>query len=94
MKKVCFAFSLFVAFVVAIICANRVYGTNNRVNPNTPTTPTKTDVISLDKVYRVSDAEFDGHEYLLFESGERGEEGYAFFLDHKSDCKVCCEQFD
>ena len=86
-----FAFSLLAAFIVAIICVYRVYVTNNKVNPNTPS---KTDTINIDKIYRVSDAKFKGHDYLLFESGERGEEGYAIFLEHKADCKVCCEQFD
>ena len=65
--------------------------TNNKKVPNTPT---KTEVVNLDKSYRVSNAKFKGHDYLLFESGEKGQVGYAIFLEHKADCKVCCEQFD
>ena len=65
--------------------------TNNKKVSNTPS---KTEVVNLDKTYRVSNAKFKGHDYLLFESGERGEKGYAIFLEHKADCKVCCEQFD
>ena len=91
MKKVCFTFSLLAALVVVIIYAHRVCCPNNKVVPNTPS---KTEVVDLDKTYRVSNAKFKGHEYLLFESGERGEKGYAIFLEHKADCKVCCEQFD
>ena len=93
MKKVCFTFSFLAAFaVLVIICVYIVcVTTNNKVNPNTST---KTDTVDLDKTYRVSNAKFKGHEYLLFESGERGEKGYAIFLEHKADCKVCCEQFD
>ena len=91
MKKVCFTFSLLAALVVVIIYAHRVCCPNNKVVPNTPS---KTEVVDLDKTYRVSNAKFKGHDYLLFESGEKGEEGYAIFLEHKADCKVCCEQFD
>ena len=65
--------------------------TNNKKVSNTPS---KTEVVNLDKTYRVSNAKFKGHDYLLFESGEKGEKGYAIFLEHKADCKVCCEQFD
>ena len=65
--------------------------TNNKKVSNTPS---KTEVVNLDKTYRVSNAKFKGHDYLLFESGEKGEVGYAIFLEHKADCKVCCEQFD
>ena len=90
MKKAYFAFSFLAAVVVGIICGKCIYATN-KVNPNTPT---KTDVVDLDKTYRVSNAKFKGHDYLLFESGERGDKGYAIFLEHKADCKVCCEQFD
>ena len=39
-------------------------------------------------------ARLGSYDYLLFESGEKGEKGYAIFLEHKADCKVCCEQFD
>ena len=91
MKNVCYAFLLLVSLVGIIICARRVCVTNNKVKPNTPS---KTEVVNLDKTYRVSNAKFKGHDYLLFESGERGEKGYAIFLEHKADCKVCCEQFD
>ena len=91
MKNVCYAFLFFVAFVAIIICARRVCLTNNKAVPNTST---KTEVVNLDKSYRVSNAKFKGHDYLLFESGEKGEVGYAIFLEHKADCKVCCEQFD
>ena len=92
MKKVYFAFSLFAVLLVAvIICAICAYTTINKLKPNTPS---KTEVVNLDKTYRVSNAKFKGHDYLLFESGERGAKGYAIFLEHKADCKVCCEQFD
>ena len=88
MKNVCYALSFFAALVVVIIFAYRVYCPNNK------NTPSKTEVVNLDKSYRVSNAKFKGHDYLLFESGEKGEKGYAIFLEHKADCKVCCEQFD
>ena len=88
MKNVCYAFLLLVSLVGIIICARRVCVTNNK------STPSKTDTINIDKTYRVSNAKFKGHDYLLFESGERGQVGYAIFLEHKADCKVCCEQFD
>ena len=88
MKNICYAFLLLVSLVGIIICAHRVCVTNNK------STPSKTDTINIDKTYRVSNAKFKGHDYLLFESGERGEKGYAIFLEHKADCKVCCEQFD
>ena len=88
MKNVCYAFLLLVALVAVIIYAHRVCCPNNK------NTPLKTEVVNLDKTYRVSNAKFKGHDYLLFESGERGEKGYAIFLEHKADCKVCCEQFD
>lgn len=88
MKKVYFSFLLLAALVVVIIYARRVCVTNNN------NTPSKTEVVNLDKTYRVSNAKFKGHDYLLFESGEKGEKGYAIFLEHKADCKVCCEQFD
>lgn len=91
MKNVCYAFLLLAALVAIIIYAKCICATNNKVNPNTPS---KTDTVDLDKTYRVSNAKFKGHEYLLFESGEKGEKGYAIFLEHKADCKVCCEQFD
>ena len=82
-------------FCYALLALSLLVGgcvfTNNKKVPNTPS---KTEVVNLDKSYRVSNAKFKGHEYLLFESGERGEEGYAIFLEHKADCKVCCEQFD
>ena len=91
MKNVCYAFLLLAALVAIIIYARRVCLTNNKAVPNTPS---KTEVVDLDKTYRVSNAKFKGHDYLLFESGERGEKGYAIFLEHKADCKVCCEQFD
>ena len=88
MKNVYYAFLLLAALVAVIIYARRVCVTNNK------NTPSKTDTINLDKTYRVSNAKFKGHDYLLFESGERGQVGYAIFLEHKADCKVCCEQFD
>ena len=88
MKNVCYAFLLLAALVAIIIYARRVCVTNNK------NTPSKTEVVNLDKTYRVSNAKFKGHDYLLFESGERGRVGYAIFLEHKADCKVCCEQFD
>ena len=91
MKNVCYAFLLLVSLVGIIICARRVCVTNNKAVPNTST---KTDTVNLNKTYRVSKAKFKGHDYLLFESGEKGEKGYAIFLEHKADCKVCCEQFD
>ena len=91
MKKLYFAFSFLVALVVGIICGKCICATNNKEVSNTPS---KTEVVNLDKTYRVSKAKFKGHEYLLFESGEKGEEGYAIFLEHKGDCKVCCEVFD
>ena len=86
-----FAFSLLAAFAVAIIFAYQVCCINNKAVSNTSS---KTYTINLDKTYRVSNAKFKGHDYLLFESGEKGEKGYAIFLEHKADCKVCCEQFD
>ena len=92
MKNVCYAFLLLVSLVGIIICARRVCVTTN--NKAVPKTASKTDTVNLDKTYRVSNAKFKGHDYLLFESGERGEKGYAIFLEHKADCKVCCEQFD
>lgn len=88
MKNVCYAFLLLAALVAIIIYARRVCVINNK------STSTKTDTVNLDKTYRVSNAKFKGHDYLLFESGEQGEKGYAIFLEHKADCKVCCEQFD
>ena len=92
MKIVYYALSVSAALVVVVICFNIACITiNNTVKPNTST---KTEVVDLDKTYRVSNAKFKGHDYLLFESGERGEVGYAIFLEHKADCKVCCEQFD
>ena len=91
MKNVCYAFLLLVALVAVIIYARRVCITNNKA---VSTTVSKTDTINIDKTYRVSNAKFKGHDYLLFESGEKGEKGYAIFLEHKADCKVCCEQFD
>ena len=91
MKNVCYAFLLLAALVAIIIYARRVCVTNNKAVSNTAST---TDTINIDKTYRVSNAKFKGHDYLLFESGEKGEKGYAIFLEHKADCKVCCEQFD
>ena len=78
--------------VAGIICFYLVCVTTN--NKAVSNTPLKTDTINIDKTYRVSNAKFKGHDYLLFESGEKGEVGYAIFLEHKADCKVCCEQFD
>ena len=87
-----FAFSLLAAFAVLVsIYTYQVCYTNNKKVPNTPS---KTEVVNLDNSYRVSNAKFKGHDYLLFESGEKGEVGYAIFLEHKADCKVCCKQFD
>ena len=84
-----FAFSLLALFAVLVsIYIYQVCCTNNK------NTPSKTEVVNLDKTYRVSKAKFKGHDYLLFESGEKGDKGYAIFLEHKADCKVCCEQFD
>ena len=93
MNKVFYhALSALAALVVGIICVYIVcVTTNNKLVSNTPS---KTEVVNLDKTYRVSNAKFKGHDYLLFESGEKGEVGYAIFLEHKADCKVCCEQFD
>ena len=92
MKIVYYVLSACAALVVVVICLNIACITiNNMVKPNTPS---KTEVVDLDKTYRVSNAKFKGHDYLLFESGEKGEKGYAIFLEHKADCKVCCEQFD
>ena len=92
MKIVYYALSVSAALVVVVICLNIACITiNNIVKPNTAS---KTEVVDLDKAYRVSKAKFKGHEYLLFESGEKGEKGYAIFLEHKADCKVCCKQFD
>ena len=91
MKIVYYAFSAFAALVVVVICLYIACVTNNKTNPKTPS---KTEVVNLDKTYRVSKAKFKGHDYLLFESGEKGDKGYAIFLEHKADCKVCCEQFD
>ena len=82
-------------FYYALLALSLLVGgcvfTNNKKVSNTPS---KTEVVNLDKSYRVSNAKFKGHDYLLFESGEKGEKGYAIFLEHKADCKVCCEQFD
>ena len=82
-------------FCYALLALSLLVGgcvfTNNKKVSNTPS---KTEVVNLDKSYRVSNAKFKGHDYLLFESGEKGEDGYAIFLEHKADCKVCCEQFD
>ena len=82
-------------FCYALLALSLLVGgcvfTNNKKVSNTPS---KTEVVNLDKSYRVSNAKFKGHDYLLFESGEKGEKGYAIFLEHKADCKVCCEQFD
>ena len=84
--------SAVLALVVGIIIVYIVCVTIN--NKQVSKIPTKTEVVNLDKTYRVSNAKFKGHDYLLFESGERGQVGYAIFLEHKADCKVCCEQFD
>ena len=92
MKIVYYAFSAFAALVVVVICLHIACVTIN--NKKVSNTPSKTEVVNLDKTYRVSNAKFKGHDYLLFESGEKGEVGYAIFLEHKADCKVCCEQFD
>ena len=92
MKIVYYALSVFAALVVVVICLYIACVTIN--NNKVPNTPSKTDTINIDKSYRVSNAKFKGHDYLLFESGEKGEVGYAIFLEHKADCKVCCEQFD
>ena len=84
-----FVLSVLAAFAVLVsIYTYQVCCTNNK------NTPSKTEVVDLDKTYRVSKAKFKGHDYLLFESGEKGAVGYAIFLEHKADCKVCCEQFD
>ena len=92
MKNVFYAFSAFAALVVVVICLHIACVTINK--KAVPNTSIKTDTVDLDKTYRVSNAKFKGHDYLLFESGEKGEKGYAIFLEHKADCKVCCEQFD
>ena len=92
MKIVYYVLSAFAALVVVVICLHIACVTIN--NKKVPNTPSKTEVVNLDKSYRVSNAKFKGHDYLLFESGEKGEKGYAIFLEHKADCKVCCEQFD
>ena len=92
MKIVYYVLSGFAAVVVVVICPYTSCVTINKKAVSN--TPSKTEVVNLDKSYRVSKAKFKGHEYLLFESGEKGEVGYAIFLEHKADCKVCCEQFD
>lgn len=92
MKIVYYVLSAFAALVVVVICPYTACVTINKKAVSN--TPSKTEVVNLDKSYRVSKAKFKGHEYLLFESGEKGEKGYAIFLEHKADCKVCCEQFD
>ena len=92
MKIVYYVLSAFAALVVVVICPYTACVTINKKAVSN--TPSKTEVVNLDKTYRVSNAKFKGHDYLLFESGERGEKGYAIFLEHKADCKVCCEQFD
>ena len=81
MKNVCYAFLLLAALVAIIIYAHRVCVTNNKA---VSTTVSKTDTINIDKTYRVSNAKFKGHDYLLFESGEKGDKGYAIFLEHKA----------
>ena len=87
-----FALSLLAAFAVLVsIYTYQVCYINNKKVPNTPS---KTEVVNLDKTYRVSNAKFNAHVYLLFESGEKGEKGYAIFLKHKAVSKVYCEQFD
>ena len=86
MKSIfCYAF-----LALSLLVGGCVFTNNKKVS----NTPSKTEVVNLDKTYRVSNAKFKGHDYLLFESGEKGEVGYAIFLEHKADCKVCCEQFD
>ena len=92
MKIVYYVLSAFAALVVVVICPYTACVTINKKAVSN--TPSKTEVVNLDKTYRVSNAKFKGHDYLLFESGEKGEKGYAIFLEHKADCKVCCEQFD
>ena len=92
MKIVYYVLSAFAALVVVVICPYTACVTINKKAVSN--TPSKTDVVDLDKTYRVSNAKYKGHDYLLFESGERGQVGYAIFLEHKADCKVCCEQFD
>lgn len=92
MKIVYYVLSAFAALVVVVICPYTACVTINKKAVSN--TPSKTEVVDLDKTYRVSNAKFKGHDYLLFESGEKGEKGYAIFLEHKADCKVCCEQFD
>ena len=92
MKIVYYVLSAFAALVVVVICPYTACVTINKKAVSN--TPSKTDTINIDKTYRVSNAKFKGHDYLLFESGEKGEVGYAIFLEHKADCKVCCEQFD
>ena len=92
MKIVYYVLSAFAALVVVVICPYTACVTINKKAVSN--TPSKNEVVNLDKSYRVSKAKFKGHEYLLFESGEKGEKGYAIFLEHKADCKVCCEQFD
>ena len=92
MKIVYYVLSAFAALVVVVICPYTACVTINKKAVSN--TSTKTDTINIDKTYRVSNAKFKGHDYLLFESGEKGEVGYAIFLEHKADCKVCCEQFD
>ena len=92
MKIVYYVLSAFAALVVVVICPYTACVTINKKAVSN--TPSKTEVVNLDKSYRVSKAKFKGHDYLLFESGERGEKGYAIFLEHKPNCKACCEQFD
>ena len=70
-----FAISILAAFAVLVsIYTYQVCCTNNKKVSNTPS---KTEVVNLDKIYRVSNAKFKGHDYLLFESGEKGEKNTA-----------------
>ena len=65
MKIVYYALSAFAALVVVVICLYIACVTIN--NKKVSNTPSKTEVVNLDKTYRVSNAKFKGHDYLLFE---------------------------
>lgn len=47
----------------------------------------------IDSISR-SEIVIDGHDYILFESGERMLPGYSFNLEHNIECKKCISIFD
>ena len=81
MKIVYYVLSAFAALVVVVICPYTACVTINKKAVSN--TPSKTEVVNLDKSYRVSKAKFKGHEYLLFESGEKGEKVMLSSLNTK-----------